>query len=100
MVGCNSSENVAGTEWDLQVIVVLKVGFGPGHVAKRPILEKQWGLGQVIKKTLVGGRAGNSGHIRADVVLKMGLVPGHVLERLIGRSSGDLGRSLKGFFRG
>ena len=52
MVGCNSSENVAGTEWDLQVIVVLKVGFGPGHVAKRPILEKQWGLGQVIKKTL------------------------------------------------
>ena len=49
MVGCNSSENVAGTEWDLQVIVVLKVGFGPGHVAKRPILEKQWGPGQVIK---------------------------------------------------
>ena len=42
MVGCNSSENVAGTEWDLQVIVVLKVGFGPGHVAKRPILEKKW----------------------------------------------------------
>ena len=53
MVGCNSSENVAGTEWDLQVIVVLKVGFGPGHVAKRPILEKQWGLGQVIKKKLL-----------------------------------------------
>ena len=50
---CSSSANVAGTEWDLQAIVVLKVGFGPGHVAKSPILEKQWGLGQVIKKTLV-----------------------------------------------
>ena len=49
MVGCNSSENVAGTEWDLQVIVVLKVGFGPGHVAKMPILEKQWGPGKVIE---------------------------------------------------
>ena len=48
----NSSANVVVDEWDLQVIVVLKVGFGPGHVAKRPILEKQWGLGQVIKKTL------------------------------------------------
>ena len=38
----NSSANVVVDEWDLQVIVVLKVGFGPGHVAKRPILEKQW----------------------------------------------------------
>ena len=45
----NSSANVVVDEWDLQVIVVLKVGFGPGHVAKRPILEKQWGPGQVIK---------------------------------------------------
>ena len=53
----NSSANVVVDEWDLQVIVVLKVGFGPGHVAKRPILEKQWGLGEVIKKALFGIRA-------------------------------------------
>ena len=38
----NSSANVVVDEWDLQVIVVLKVGFGPGHVSKRPILEKKW----------------------------------------------------------
>ena len=47
---CSSSANVAGTEWDLQVIVVLKVGFGPGHVAKRPILEKSGDLGRSLKK--------------------------------------------------
>ena len=35
---CNSSSKVVGNEWNLAVIVVLKVGFGPGLLDKRPYL--------------------------------------------------------------
>ena len=46
----NYSANVEVEEWGLKDSVVLKVGFGPGHVVKRPILENNWGPGRVIKR--------------------------------------------------
>ena len=30
--------------------MVCKVGLGPEHFPERPMLEKQWGPGQVIKR--------------------------------------------------
>ena len=61
--------------------VVWEMGLGPGHVPERPMSEKLWRPGQVIKKAFFGGRLGNSGDSRADVVCKLGLVPGHAPER-------------------
>ena len=55
---CHSSSKIVCTEWDLAVIVVLKLGFGPGHVDKRFMLEKKCGPGQVVKRLSFYGSSG------------------------------------------
>ena len=55
---CHSSSKIECNEWDLAVIVVLKLGFGPGHVNKRLMLEKQCGPGQVVKRLSFYGSSG------------------------------------------
>ena len=55
---CHSSPKFVFNEWDLAVIVVLNVGFGPGNVDKRLMLEKQCGPGQVVKRLSFYGSSG------------------------------------------
>ena len=58
MMEWHSSSKGVCTEWDLAGIVVLKLGFGPGHVDKRLMLEKQCGPGQVVKRLSFYGSSG------------------------------------------
>ena len=55
---CHSSPKFVFNEWDLAVIVVLKLGCGPGHVNKRLMLEKKCGPGQVVKRLSFYGSSG------------------------------------------
>ena len=55
---CHSSPKFVFNEWDLAVIVVLNVGFGPVNVDKRLTLEKQCGPGQVVKRLSFYGSSG------------------------------------------
>ena len=73
---------------------------GTWHVPRRPIVEKQWRLRQIIEGCLRRGRVGNDCDSRAVTVLEFGLQSGHVPKRSLLEKEWGPGHVIKMSFFG
>ena len=73
---------------------------GTWHVPRRPIVEKQWILRQIIEGHFRGGRLGNGCNSRAVAVLEFGMESGHVPKRSMLKKEWGPGHVIKLSFFG